>query len=83
MDLEGVRGVVSSNPSVEVDGMVFWIPLGFVSLEHVLESIEEISAIVGASGSFGMVLHAECGNFAMPHTGDGVIVEVSVGDLQA
>lgn len=60
--------------------------LGFpslVSLEHVLESIEQIATIVWSGGSLWVILHAECRYFAMPYAGDGVIVQVAVSDFQA
>jgi len=47
-----------------------------------LELIEQIHAIVGASRRFGMVLDTESRQLAMPNSGDGVIVEIPVSDLQ-
>ena len=48
-----------------------------------MKSIEQVSAIVWAGGSFGVVLNAKCGDFTMPYAGDGVIVQVAVSDFQA
>ena len=60
--------------------------LGFPSLvflEHGLECVEQVSTIVWAGGSFRVVLNAKCGDFKMPYAGDGVIVQVAMGDFQA
>jgi hypothetical protein len=54
-----------------------------VLLEHVLECIKQISTIVWSGGSLGVVLHAECRYFAVPHAGDGVVVQIAVSDFQA
>lgn len=51
-------------------------------LHHLKEVIEEIVAIVRSGGSFRMVLDAEGWKLAMSDAGDGLVVEVAVGNFE-
>jgi len=46
------------------------------------EHVEQIRAVLGAGGAFGMVLHAEHGAVGAHHALHGVVQQVYVGDLQ-
>ena len=74
----------ASNPKPKIQNPKLpWLgprPLRF----HLLaELAEEIAAVVRAGGRFGMILDAEGGNVLVAEAGDGVVVEVAVGDFEA
>lgn len=52
-------------------------------MHHLLEGIEQIGAVVGTGRGFGVVLNAKGGKFFVSNSGDGIVVEVPVGDFQA
>ena len=48
-----------------------------------LELVEQVVAIVRTCGGLGVILHAERGDLFVPYSGDGVVVEIAMGDVQA
>ena len=52
-------------------------------MHHPLEGIEQIGAVVGTGRGLGVVLNAKGGKLLVSNSGDGIVVEVPVGDFQA
>ena len=47
-----------------------------------MELLKQVATVMGASGCFGMVLHAKSSMFAVPNTGNRVVIEIAVRDFQ-
>ncbi len=50
--------------------------------KHLDKLLEEVVAVVGAGGGFGVVLDAEGGEVAVADAFDGLVVEAAVGDFE-
>ncbi len=49
--------------------------------DQITELAEQVIAVMWAGRRFGMILHAERGEFAMPNSFDRLIVQVDVRDF--
>jgi len=57
--------------------------VGFAGVELRAELVEQVGAVVWSGGRFGVLLHTEGLMLAMSNTGDRIVVQVTVSDLQA
>jgi hypothetical protein len=55
---------------------------GLFLLQHPAKLCEQVTAVVRTGGRLGMVLDAERCQLPVSHSGDGVVVQVAVGDFQ-
>ena len=50
--------------------------------DRVVKLLKQVATVMGAGGCFGMVLHAKSSMFAVPNTGNRVVIEIAVRDFQ-
>ena len=50
--------------------------------DRVVKLLKQVATVMGSGGCFGMVLHAKSSMFAVSNTGNRVVIEIAVRDLQ-